>query len=167
MEKRRNTVKISKHSGIYTLNTEQVLNVPLEQAWTFFSSPANLQKITPSYMGFNITSILDKAVYPGQIITYKIALLPGVKSSWVTEITQVKPHKFFIDEQRFGPYSMWHHEHWFEPINDEKTLIKDKISYKIPLGLVGHLAQSLFIRKQLVSIFDYRFTTLEHLFNEN
>ena len=72
MEKRRNTVKISKHSGIYTLNTEQVLNVPLEQAWTFFSSPANLQKITPSHMGFNVTSILDKAVYPGQIITYKI-----------------------------------------------------------------------------------------------
>ncbi len=93
-------------------------------------------------------------------------MLPGVKSSWVTEITRVEAQKFFIDEQRFGPYKMWHHEHWFEAVDDEKTLIIDKISYKIPLGFVGHIGQNVFIKKQLKSIFNYRFTVLEKLFNE-
>lgn len=166
MEENRKRINFSKHSGIYTLTTEQLLHVPIEKAWDFFSSPSNLQKITPSHMGFTITSAVDKKAYAGQIITYKIGLLPGVKSSWVTEITQVKDNQFFIDEQRFGPYSMWHHEHWFESTTDGKTLMKDKISYKIPLGPLGHLAQVIFIKKQLASIFSYRYATLEKLFNE-
>ncbi|WP_428742567.1 SRPBCC family protein [Tenacibaculum sp.] len=154
-----------EHSGIYTLETEQVLGIPLKQAWDFFSSPENLQKITPPHMGFQITSKVDKKAYAGQIITYKVGVLLGVKSNWVTEITQVKNKEFFIDEQRFGPYKMWHHEHWFDELPDGKTLMKDKISYKIPFGVLGHLAQTLFIKKQLKTIFEYRYQTLEKLFN--
>ena len=158
-------IQLKKHSGIYSLSTEQILNVSLEKAWSFFSSPKNLQKITPSHMGFQITSKVDEKVYAGQIITYKVGILPGVKSNWVTEITQVKDQHFFIDEQRFGPYNMWHHEHWFETLPNGKTLIKDKISYKIPFGILGHLAQIIFIKKQLKGIFEHRFITLEKLFN--
>ena len=158
-------IKIIKHSGIFTLTTEQVLNVGLEDAWEFFSSPVNLQKITPKHMGFKITSDIAKKAYAGQIITYNIGLLPGVKSSWVTEITQVEDKSFFIDEQRFGPYKMWHHEHWFESIDGSKTIMKDKISYKLPFGVLGLIAQNIFIKKQLKQIFNYRFNTLETLFN--
>ncbi|MGG6230150.1 SRPBCC family protein [Tenacibaculum sp. SDUM215027] len=158
-------IHFKKHSGIYTLSTEQVLNVPLQQAWDFFSSPENLQKITPSHMGFQITSGVDKKAYAGQIITYKVGVLPGVKSNWVTEITQVKEQQFFIDEQRFGPYKMWHHEHRFEELPNGKTVMKDKISYRIPFGFLGHIAQSIFIKKQLKEIFKHRYSTLEKLFN--
>lgn len=159
-------IDLKKHSGIYTLSTEQILNVPLQQAWDFFSSPGNLQKITPSHMGFQITSEIDKKAYAGQIITYKVGVLPGIKSNWVTEITQVKEQQFFIDEQRFGPYKMWHHEHWFKELPEEKTVMKDKISYKIPFGFLGHIAQAIFIKKQLKEIFEHRYSTLEKLFNE-
>lgn len=158
-------IHFKKHSGIYTLSTEQILNVPLRKAWDFFSAPENLQKITPSHMGFQITSEVDKKAYAGQIITYKVGILPGIKSSWVTEITQVKEQQFFIDEQRFGPYNMWHHEHWFEELPNGKTLMKDKISYKIPFGFLGHIAQSIFIKRQLKGIFEHRYRTLEKLFN--
>lgn len=159
-------IEFKKHSGIYTLYTTQQLNVNLDTAWDFFSSPQNLEKITPKHMGFNITSKVDKKAYAGQIITYKVGILPGIKSNWVTEITQVKDKLFFIDEQRFGPYAMWHHEHWFEELPNGKTLMKDKISYKIPFGVLGYLAQVLFIKKQLTQIFTYRYKILEEIFNE-
>lgn len=160
-------IQFNKHSGIYTLTAEQTIDVSLEKAWNFFSSPENLEKITPSHMGFKITSNVDKKAYTGQIITYKVAVLPGIKTNWITEITQVKEQEFFIDEQRFGPYKMWHHEHWFEELENGKTLMKDKISYKIPFGFLGDIAQSIFIKKQLKAIFEHRFTTLEKLFNGN
>ncbi|TVZ55160.1 ligand-binding SRPBCC domain-containing protein [Lutibacter sp. Hel_I_33_5] len=154
-----------KHSGIYTLETEQELKIPLEEAWDYFSSPENLANITPKSMGFNITSKVDKKAYQGQIITYKVSPVPFIKTNWVTEITQVKENDFFIDEQRFGPYKMWHHEHWFEELANGNTFMKDKISYKIPFGFLGHIAQAIFIKKQLKSIFEYRYITLEKMFN--
>ena len=159
-------ISFKKHSGIYTLTTEQVLDISLNKAWEFFSAPENLEKITPKQMGFKITSTVDKKAYAGQIITYRVGILFGIKSNWVTEITQVKDKIFFIDEQRFGPYKMWHHEHWFEALPNEKTLMKDKISYKIPFGFLGHIAQAIFIKKQLKTIFEHRFVTLDKVFNE-
>ncbi|MCG1037700.1 SRPBCC family protein [Polaribacter sargassicola] len=159
-------ITFKKHSGIYTLKTSQILNISLEQAWSFFSSPVNLENITPKHMGFSITSEVDSKAYEGQIITYKVGILPGIKQNWVTEITKVKENHFFIDEQRFGPYKMWHHEHWFKEMPDGKTLMDDKISYKLPMGFLGDIAQTLFIKKQLKDIFTHRFTTLNQLFNE-
>lgn len=157
-------IQFSKHSGIYTLEASQELNIPLVEAWDYFSSPSNLSKITPPKMGFNITSKVDRKAYQGQIITYKVSPVSFVKTNWVTEITAVKEQEYFIDEQRFGPYSMWHHEHFFETLPNGNTRMKDKISYKIPFGFLGAIAQNLFIKKQLQSIFEYREEVLDTIF---
>ncbi len=156
-------ISFKKHSGIYTLSVEQSFPISLSEAWNFFSSPTNLEKITPNYMGFKITSGKPIKIYSGQIISYKVNLLFGLKSNWVTEITQVDEGKLFVDEQRFGPYRMWHHEHHFKEIK-ERTLMTDIVSYKIPFGIFGRIAQLLFIKKQLKEIFDYRKKVLGELF---
>ena len=155
-----NELKIEKHAGVYTLTAVQQLPISLEEAWDFFSSPGNLEKITPGEMGFDIVSCSSEKMYPGQIITYKIGILPMIKSSWVTEITQVNAPYFFIDEQRHGPYSIWHHEHHFES-NDYGTLMTDRVSYRIPAGFVGRMLHNLFIKKKLMSIFGFRMKTLD------
>lgn len=143
----------------------QQLPIGLSEAWEFFSSPKNLAKITPKHMGFRITSEVPEKMYPGQIITYKVSPLPGVKTNWVTEITHVEENKFFVDEQRFGPYSMWHHEHHFKE-NKDGILMTDKVSYKISFGFLGHIAQQLLVKKQLIQIFEYRMKTLEEMFGK-
>lgn len=158
-------IEIKKHSGIYTLKAQQRLNISLEEAWNFFSSPKNLAKITPSFMGFYITSELSDVMNPGQIISYKIALLPGVKSNWVTEITHVEDKQFFVDEQRFGPYAMWHHEHHFQKEGDE-VLMVDKISYKLPLGAIGRSMHDIVIKPKLKQVFRYREEILNTMFNQ-
>ena len=157
-------ITFRKHSGIYTLEAQQELPISLEKAWDYFSSPENLTEITPPKMQFKISSKVDRPAYQGQIITYKVVPFLGVKTNWVTEITSVKEQEFFIDEQRFGPYKMWHHEHFFESLANGNTLMKDKISYKIPFGFLGAIAQGLFIKSQLTEIFSYRKKTLDKLF---
>ena len=154
-----------KHSGIFTLEARQELPISIEQAWDFFSSPKNLVKITPEHMGFKITSGNPTKMYEGQMITYSVGLLPGVRSGWVTEITHVDEPNMFVDEQRFGPYSMWHHEHTFESLDNGGVLTKDKVSYKIPFGPLGILVEKLFIRNQLKNIFSHREKVLNQLFN--
>ena len=109
-------ISFSSHSGIYTLKVVQDLKTNLNEAWAFFSNPKNLSKITPKEMGFNITSETPEFMFEGQIISYKVSPILGIKLNWVTEITHVKDNLFFVDEQRFGPYTMWHHEHHFEEI---------------------------------------------------
>ena len=158
-------IAFKSHSGIHTLEADQFLNIPLAEAWDFFSSPGNLPKITPEHMGFKITSGTPAKMYPGQMITYNVSPFPGFKTSWVTEITQVREHSFFVDEQRFGPYQMWHHEHHFE-VQDEGVLMIDRVSYKLPLGLLGLIANAMFVRRQLNRIFDYRIAAVEKKFGK-
>lgn len=158
-------VHISKHSGIYTLTVEQFLPISVEKAWDFFSSPKNLALITPKHMAFQITSDVPENMYPGQIITYKVSPLRGITTNWTTEITHVEHHKFFVDEQRFGPYSMWHHEHHFIQV-ENGIMMTDKVSYKIPFGFLGHIAQKLFVKKQLIGIFSFREKVLKEMFGE-
>ena len=158
-------ISFSSHSGVYTLKAVQDINTTLDAAWSFLSNPHNLTKITPSKMGFQITSETPEKVHAGQIITYKVAIFPLFKSNWVTEITQVVPGKYFIDEQRFGPYSMWHHEHFIEQINDSVRMT-DQISFKPPFGLIGRLTFPLLIKPQLKKIFEHRREAMEHLFPE-
>ncbi|MFY0651102.1 MAG: SRPBCC family protein [Cyclobacteriaceae bacterium] len=148
---------------MFTLECQQQLPLTLKESWDFFSSPKNLEKMTPSHMNFCITSGEPGKMYAGQIISYTVNILPGLKSNWVTEISHVDDKKMFVDEQRFGPYSMWHHEHIFEETN-YGTLMTDKVSYKIPFGILGILVESLFIRAQLRKIFEYRQETLNRLF---
>jgi ligand-binding SRPBCC domain-containing protein len=165
MEHQKNIgkVHISQHSGIFTLEVEQILPITLFEAWNFFSRPENLAEITPSEMGFKITSGKPGQMYAGQIISYKINIIPGIKSSWVTEITQVKNLEYFIDEQRFGPYKMWHHEHRFTEL-ESGILMHDKVSYKIPFGLIGRMVHALFIKRKLIGIFSYRINKLDAIF---
>ena len=157
-------IKFAQHSGIFTLTARQLVQTDMDTAWSFFSNPMNLAKITPEHMGFFITSELADQMYEGQIISYKINVFPRISTNWVTEITHIKEKKFFVDEQRYGPYSMWHHEHHFEGTEDG-VLMTDKISYKLPLGIFGKLLQPLFIKRQLNTIFDYRQKKLDSIFN--
>ncbi len=152
--------------AFYQLIKTQKLPVTSTQIWNFISSPSNLKEITPEHMGFIVTSNSgSEKMYPGMIITYKVSPLLGIKLNWVTEITQVKDNEYFIDEQRIGPYSMWHHEHKIEPIEDG-VLMTDIVTYQPPMGILGALANSLLIKKQLQQIFDYRTIALEKRFGK-
>ena len=140
---------------IFKLKYSQKLPISLNEAWDFLSSPSNLELITPKSMDFSITDYDKKKAYPGQIIQYTVKPLLGIKINWVTEITQVQDKEFFVDEQRFGPYSFWHHKHFIKEI-ENGVLMEDVIHYKIPLGPIGVLLNFLFINSKLKSIFKYR-----------
>tara|TARA_B100000902_G_C27016831_1_gene767635 strand:- start:133 stop:600 length:468 start_codon:yes stop_codon:yes gene_type:complete len=151
---------------IFQFKTEQFLNCDIKSVWNFVSSPKNLSKITPPYMLFKITSDnINQKMYPGMIISYKVAPMLNIKINWVTEITQVVEENFFIDEQRIGPYSLWHHQHFFKQI-DNGVLMTDIVTYKPPFGFIGCIANTLFIKKKLKSIFDYRFHIMDKKFNK-
>lgn len=141
--------------------------ISIEQAWAFFSSPLNLKKITPKEMKLVVTSDFteDTAIYEGMLITYKVSPLPGIQMNWMTEITHVRDGKYFVDEQRFGPYALWHHEHHFKEI-EGGVLMNDVLYYAIPYGFVGTIANQLFVGKKVKQIFEYREQAIKQLFGE-
>ncbi|NOT35914.1 MAG: SRPBCC family protein [Saprospiraceae bacterium] len=150
--------------AVYQLIKTQKLPVGIDEVWDFISSPNNLKEITPEYMGFVVTSNSGgEKMYPGMIISYKVSPLLGIKMNWVTEITQVKEKEYFVDEQRIGPYSLWHHQHRIESI-EGGVLMTDIVTYKPPMGILGSIANSLFIKTQLEEIFSYRKIALEKRF---
>ena len=152
---------------MYTLKTEQIINTNIDDAWSFFSSPRNLKTITPDYMDFKIKSIeADKPAYAGQIIYYSVKPLFNIPINWVTEITQVKHKSHFIDEQRFGPYKLWHHQHFFEE-HPKGVKMTDIVHYVIPFGIIGRIANWLFISKQLEGIFQYRTEQVNKIFKKS
>ena len=152
-------------SKVYHLKTVQKIPVSLDMAWDFFSDPKNLQAITPASMGFRIISEQqDNRMYAGQVIEYKVRPLLNIPIYWMTEITQVEDKKYFVDEQRFGPYSLWHHQHHFKVVNGFVEMT-DIVHYKLPLWFLGDIANWLFVNKQLKGIFDYRSKKIEELFN--
>lgn len=157
-------INITKQSGIYTLTSEQILPLTLKKAWEFFTVPTNLDKITPAEMKFKITNNPPPKTYRGQIITYKIGILPGINSNWITEITHLEDRKFFVDEQRFGPYAMWHHEHHFEEISEGKVKMTDIVNFKLPMGFLGDLFGGAIIKNKVISIFKSRFDILNKTF---
>lgn len=150
---------------IYTLHKKQKLPISVEQAWEFLSSPANLKTITPDYMGFNILSGADRPMFSGQIIQYIVTPVLGIKTKWVTEITHVKDLEYFVDEQRFGPYALWHHKHFIKKI-DGGVEMEDIIDYKVPLGILGQLVHPILVKPKLEEIFSYRTKKLEELFGK-
>ena len=153
-------------SRVYSLKTIQKIPIALEQAWDFFSRPDNLKDITPAAMGFIIKSKHHGTkMYPGQIIEYTIKPILAVPLYWMTEITHVKDRVYFIDEQRYGPYSLWHHQHRFTEIAGGIEMT-DIVHYKIPFWFIGDIANALFVKHQLKTIFDYRFTTIEEKFGK-
>lgn len=152
--------------AFYQLIKTQKLPSSINEIWDFISSPANLKEITPEHMGFIVTSSIGgEKMYSGMIITYKVSPLLGIKLNWVTEITHVKDFEYFVDEQRIGPYAMWHHQHKIEAI-EGGVLMTDIVTYQPPMGILGALAHSLFIKNQLKQIFDYRTIALEKKFGK-
>lgn len=147
--------------AFYQLYKKQKVNTTIDEIWNFISSPENLKEITPDHMGFDITSKnIPKNMYAGMIISYKVSPLFGIKTNWVTEITQVRDKEYFVDEQRVGPYSIWHHQHHIEAI-ENGVLMTDIVSYQPPLGFLGAIANSLIIKNKLKEIFDYRNLAIE------
>lgn len=137
----------------------------IDQAWDFLSNPKNLNTITPDYMGFNILSGADKPMYAGQIIQYIVTPVLGIKTKWVTEITYSLDKKYFVDEQRFGPYALWHHKHFINKI-DGGVEMEDIIDYKVPFGILGQLVHPFIVKQKLEEIFNYRTKKLEALFGK-
>ncbi|GIV37804.1 MAG: hypothetical protein KatS3mg032_2183 [Cyclobacteriaceae bacterium] len=149
---------------IYNLKRTQILPLTLAEAWTFFSDPRNLAIITPEYMGFKILYISGHGpMYPGQIIRYQVQGIRGITMHWVTEITHVNQPYYFVDEQRSGPYALWHHQHHFREVEGGIEMT-DEVNYALPLGPLGTWAHALFVKRSLSRIFDYRFKKLEALF---
>jgi ligand-binding SRPBCC domain-containing protein len=150
--------------AFYQFKREQKVNASLDEIWDFISSPSNLKEITPDYMGFDITSAgLAEKMYEGMIISYQVSPLFGIKTTWVTEITHVRDRNYFVDEQRVGPYSLWHHQHHIEEI-EGGVLMKDIVSYEPPFGFLGAIANTLIIENKLNEIFNYRTLALERKF---
>ena len=150
---------------IFKIYTKQKLPITIEEGWGFLSNPKNLSCITPNYMKFKITDCDFKPVYQGQIIQYTVRPLLNIPLKWVTEITHVVNENYFVDEQRFGPYSLWHHKHFLREI-DGGIEMEDIIHYKMPLGFIGEFLNSLFIKNQLKEIFEYRKNKLIEIFGE-
>lgn len=149
---------------IYNLTRKQILPLGLNEAWDFFSNPRNLAEITPPHMGFKILYISGNGrMYPGQIIRYLVQGIPGINMHWVTEITHVEEPFYFVDEQRFGPYAFWHHQHHFREV-EKGVEMTDEVNYALPMGPLGTLAHALFVKRELNRIFDYRYKKLEEQF---
>jgi ligand-binding SRPBCC domain-containing protein len=154
-----------KSLKFYQLKRKQKLPISIEKAWTFFSNAKNLKEITPDEMNFTILSGTERSIFAGQIIQYKVTPFIGIRIGWVTEITHVKEKKYFVDEQRYGPYSLWHHKHFLKKIKGGVE-IEDIIDYKIPFGILGKLAHILFVKNKLKNIFKYRESKLIEIFGK-
>lgn len=150
---------------MYQLIRKQFVPTDLQTCWDFFSSPKNLKTITPPYMGFDVLTEIPEKMYEGLMIEYRVTPLLGIPMNWITEIKYVHDHKFFVDEQRKGPYKIWHHEHHFKAVDGGVEML-DIVSYELPLGFLGKLAHPLIVKNKLEEIFAYRFKKVEEIFGK-
>lgn len=151
-------------SKVYSLQRKQIVNASLQTVWDFFSAPNNLEKITPKSMAFDVISKDVQPMYAGQIIEYKVTPLLGIKLYWMTEIMHVEPLTFFVDEQRFGPFSFWHHQHHFKQVANGVEMT-DILHYKIPFWFIGDIANAIMVKKKIKEIFDFREQKVNELFS--
>jgi ligand-binding SRPBCC domain-containing protein len=150
--------------AIHTLEHTQTLPGPLEACWRFFSDPRNLARITPPELGFEVLSELPAQMHPGLMIEYRVRPLFGIPVRWLTEITHVDQPHSFVDEQRIGPYRIWHHEHRFTAGPGGVVTMHDKVTYVLPFGPLGELVHPLLVQPQLRRIFDFRTQAVRQLF---
>ncbi|OFX27612.1 MAG: hypothetical protein A2041_03060 [Bacteroidetes bacterium GWA2_31_9b] len=151
---------------MYKIRKTQQIPINISRAWDFFSKPENMGLITPSYMKFSIISRSDVGdMYPGMIITYTISPVLDIKIKWATEITQIKKHKYFIDNQIKGPYTIWHHEHHFNEIENGIEMT-DILFYDLPYGFIGRFVHEIFVKKKVEEIFSYREHKIKELFGK-
>lgn len=154
---------IQSSDTLHCLKRTQSLPIGLPEAWTFFSNPANLGRITPDWLAFSLTCPPLSVMYAGQILTYTIRPFPGLLLRWVTEITHAREPFFFVDEQRIGPYRFWHHQHIFQETKGGVEM-SDIVHYALPLGPIGNLIHAVWVRRRLHGIFDYRREILADIF---
>ncbi|MEO0444826.1 MAG: SRPBCC family protein [Verrucomicrobiota bacterium] len=147
------------------LRQEQLLPISHEEAWSFFSTPRNLEQLTPPSMPFRIECLRSEDIHEGQLISYRIRLFPLVWTTWVTEIKEVVPGESFVDDQAVGPYALWRHIHRLEPVSAQETNVIDEIYYHVGMGFLGSLAAALYVDRQVQSIFAYRKSVLEQRWN--
>lgn len=149
---------------MHILKFSQKIPLPLEACWEFFAHPSNLKKITPEFLGFEIVGEAQGGkMFAGQIIHHTLRPFWNIPIEWITEITHVQEPLYFIDEQRFGPYRFWHHEHWFKPLVNGVEIL-DHIYYKMPLGFLGEAVHKLKVKKDIEAIFAFRKAKLEEMF---
>lgn len=141
---------------VYTLSRKQIIHAKMKECWDFFSNPRNLSRITPASLDFRVLSELPERVYAGMMIRYRVKPLFGIPVTWVTEITHVREEEYFSDEQRVGPYALWHHEHFFRKIDDGRVEVGDLVHYALPFGIFGTLAHPLLVKRELGKIFSFR-----------
>lgn len=144
---------------IYQFKAKQFLPISINEAWDFFSNPHNLSKITPPWLNFEVTSQIENKMYAGMIITYLVRPMLNIPTTWITEITHVREPNYFVDEQRFGPYKFWHHQHIFREVKNGVEM-EDVVTYSVPVGILGRLLNRLIISKKIKSIFDFRTQSL-------
>ena len=154
---------VVSHVPVYTFSRTQKVALPLDQCWAFFSDPRNLAKITPPSLRLRVESELPTEIHPGLMIRYTVSPLLRIPMQWLTEITQVRKPDYFVDEQRVGPYRIWHHEHSFQALDEANTEVHDLVHYVPPLGPLGAVVNALAIRRQLARILDYREEQLRRL----
>lgn len=148
---------------VHSLSQEQALPISREEAWEFFSSPRNLEEMTPPGMGFRIVSLPSETLYEGEIIQYSVRALPGIWIPWISEIKALQEGKSFVDDQISGPFKFWHHRHTFEEV-EGGILARDLIHYAVGFGPFGEIARQLVVKKQLEAMFQHRRVTLEKKF---
>lgn len=150
---------------IYTLHQKQKLPISLNKAWEFLCNPANLSKLTPKEMNMTIISGADRPMYAGQVLQYSVTPLAGIKTKWVSEITQYEDRKYFVDVQLFGPYAFWHHKHFVHEIEGGVEM-EDIIDYKVPFGILGQILYPVLVKPKLEAIFSYRRKQMENIFGK-
>jgi len=148
---------------IFTLKRNQVLPIGLTEAWSFFSDPGNLHLITPPELDLTITSPFAGAMHEGQIITYTVRPLLGVRVTWVSEITHIDKPRYFIDRQLAGPYKLWHHTHHFNEVNEGVEIV-DMVYYALPTPIFDGIINKAFVENRLKYIFDFRAGRLKSQF---
>ncbi|MBL9114680.1 MAG: SRPBCC family protein [Verrucomicrobiaceae bacterium] len=152
--------------AIHTLNTSLILKTSRDEAWAFFSNPANLSKITPTELDFQIvTPDLPARIHAGMMIEYRVRPLFGLPMTWLTEITHVRDGEYFVDEQRVGPYAIWHHEHLFEDLGGGRIRASDRVSYRLPFQPLSELTHGILVKPQLDQIFRFRETAIRKYFD--
>lgn len=147
---------------LHRLYREQVIQKPLEEVFAFFERPENLDLITPPELGFRLLTPSPIPMHQGAIIDYQIKLL-GIPVRWTTYIAIYEPPNRFVDVQLKGPYSFWHHTHRFLALDDKSTLMIDEVLYLLPFGPIGEIAHTLWVKRQLKHIFEYRYNRIKEL----
>jgi ligand-binding SRPBCC domain-containing protein len=149
----------------HTLHQKEIIAVPRSVAWAFFSNPRNLKLITPQSLGLEIsTPDLPGEIHAGMMIEYRVSPVAGIRVRWLTEITHFRAGEYFVDEQRVGPYALWHHEHWFRDAAGGGTEVEDRVTYRLPFGWLAAPVHALVVRRQLARIFAFRSAAMQRLF---